>query len=268
MITMALSKGRIFDETIPLLADAGIGVDPAIAESRKLILPTADPGLRIIIVRASDVPTYVQYGAADIGVAGRDVLLEHGTEGLYQPVDLGIARCRMSVAAPEAFDYASAVRRGARLRVATKYVQCAREHFAAKGVHVDLVKLYGSMELAPLVGLADLIVDLVSTGSTLRANNLVEVEHIMPISSRLIVNQASMKTRSDALEPLVSALQRAVDARAKARAAAKAAAAGTAAGSPAAGAQSTSAADASPASTAAGTPTTAASTRPTPAAAP
>lgn len=210
MITLALSKGRIFDETLPLLAAAGISVDPAIIESRKLILPTGDPGLRLIIVRATDVPTYVQYGAADLGVAGRDVLLEHGGEGLYQPIDLGIARCRLSVAAPVGFDYAHAVRRGARLRVATKYVDCARQHFAAKGVHVDLVKLYGSMELAPLVGLADAIVDLVSTGGTLKANNLVEVEKVMDISSRLIVNQASMKTRSDELDPLIAALAAAV----------------------------------------------------------
>lgn len=210
MITLALSKGRIFDETLPLLAAAGISVDPAIIESRKLILPTGDPGLRLIIVRATDVPTYVQYGAADLGVAGRDVLLEHGGEGLYQPIDLGIARCRLSVAAPVGFDYAHAVRRGSRLRVATKYVDCARQHFAAKGVHVDLVKLYGSMELAPLVGLADAIVDLVSTGGTLKANNLVEVEKVMDISSRLIVNQASMKTRSDELDPLIAALAAAV----------------------------------------------------------
>ncbi|MFA7667330.1 MAG: ATP phosphoribosyltransferase [Burkholderiaceae bacterium] len=210
MITLALSKGRIFDETLPLLAAAGIAVDPAISASRKLILPTGDPGLRLIIVRATDVPTYVQYGAADLGVAGLDVLLEHGSEGLYQPIDLGIARCRLSVAAPEGFDYASAVRRGSRLRVATKYVDCARQHFAAKGVHVDPVKLYGSMELAPLVGLADAIVDLVSTGGTLKANNLVEVEQIMNISARLIVNQASMKTRSAQLEPLIAALAAAV----------------------------------------------------------
>jgi ATP phosphoribosyltransferase len=210
LITLALSKGRIFDETLPLLAAAGISIDPAIIESRKLILPTGDPGLRLIIVRASDVPTYVQYGAADIGVAGRDVLLEHGGEGLYQPIDLGIARCRLSVAAPAGFDYARAVRRGSRLRVASKYVGCARQHFAAKGVHVDLIKLYGSMELAPLVGLADAIVDLVSTGSTLRANNLVEVEKIMDISSRLIVNQASLKTRAGQLEPLIAALSAAV----------------------------------------------------------
>jgi ATP phosphoribosyltransferase len=214
VITLALSKGRILDETLPLLAAAGIAVDPAVTASRKLILPTGDPDLRLIIVRASDVPTYVQYGAADIGVAGRDVLLEHGGEGLYQPIDLGIGRCRMSVAAPRDFDYAHAVRRGARLRVATKYVAVARDHFAAKGVHVDLIKLYGSMELAPLVGLADAIVDLVSTGSTLKANALLEVEQIMPISARLIVNQASLKTRHAELAPLLGALERAVGAAA------------------------------------------------------
>jgi ATP phosphoribosyltransferase len=210
LITLALSKGRIFDDTVPLLEAAGIPVDPAELESRKLILPTGDPLLRLVIVRASDVPTYVQYGAADIGVAGKDVLLEHGGEGLYQPIDLNIARCRLSVAAPRGFDYAQAVRRGARLRVATKYVECARRHFADKGVHVDLIKLYGSMELAPLVGLADAIVDLVSTGSTLRANDLVEVEHIMPISARLIVNQASLKTKAARLQPLLAAIAAAV----------------------------------------------------------
>ncbi len=209
MITLALSKGRIFDETLPLLAGAGIAPGPAAPSSRKLILPTGDPQLRLIIVRASDVPTYVQYGAADLGVAGKDVLLEHGGEGLYQPIDLGIARCRLCVAAPVGFDYANAVRRGARLRIATKYLKTAREHFAAKGVHVDLIKLYGSMELAPLVGLADAIVDLVSSGSTLRANHLAEVEEIMPISARLIVNQASLKTKADRLEPLLEALGRA-----------------------------------------------------------
>ncbi len=209
-ITLALSKGRIYDDTVPLLAAAGIAVDPAHEGSRKLILPTADPRLRLVIVRASDVPTYVQYGAADIGVAGKDVLLEHGGDGLYQPIDLRIGRCRMCVAAPRGFDYAQAVRRGARLRVATKYVETARRHFAGKGVHVDLIKLYGSMELAPLVGLADAIVDLVSTGSTLRANNLVEVEQIMPISSRLIVNQASLKTKSALLQPLLAAMAAAV----------------------------------------------------------
>jgi len=212
MITLALSKGRILDETLPLLAAAGIQVDPAVLDSRKLILPTASPDLRLIIVRASDVPTYVQYGAADFGVAGKDVLIEHGAEGLYQPIDLGIARCRLCVAAARDFDYARAVRRGSRLRVATKYVTVARDHFAAKGVHVDLIKLYGSMELAPLVGLADAIVDIVSTGSTLKANGLVEVEEIMPISSRLVVNQASLKTRHDQLAPLLARLQSAVDA--------------------------------------------------------
>jgi ATP phosphoribosyltransferase len=212
MITLALSKGRILDDTLPLLKSVGIDVDPAVLDSRRLILPTADPGLRLIIVRASDVPTYVQYGAADLGVAGRDVLLEHGGDGLYQPIDLGIGRCRMCVATKRGFDYAAAVRRGARLRVATKYVTVAREHFAAKGVHVDPIKLYGSMELAPLVGLADAIVDLVSTGSTLKANDLVEVEQIMTISARLIVNQASLKTRHAALAPLLQRLAGAVGA--------------------------------------------------------
>jgi len=210
MITLALSKGRIFDDTVPLLAAAGIPVDPAIADSRKLILATGDPLLRLVVVRASDVPTYVQYGAADLGVAGKDVLLEHGGDGLYQPIDLRIGRCRMCVAAAAGFDYPSAAGRGARLRVATKYVETARRHFADKGMHVDLIKLYGSMELAPLVGLADAIVDLVSTGSTLRANHLVEVEEIMPISSRLIVNQASLKTKAARIKPLLAAIAAAV----------------------------------------------------------
>ncbi len=203
MITLALSKGRIFDETLPLLAAAGIAVDAALSDSRKLILPTGDPELRLIIVRASDVPTYVQYGAADLGVAGKDVLIEHGGEGLYQPIDLGIGRCRICVAARRGFDYASAVRRGARLRIATKYLRMASEHFAAKGMHVDLIKLYGSMELGPLVGLSDAIVDLVSTGDTLRANDLVEVEEIRTISSRLIVNQAALKTKASQIQPLL-----------------------------------------------------------------
>jgi len=208
-LTLALSKGRIFDETLPLLEAAGIHVTEDPEKSRKLILPTSDPQLRVVIVRASDVPTYVQYGAADFGVAGKDVLLEHGGEGLYQPVDLQIAKCRMSVAVQSGFDYASAVRQGARLRVATKYVQVAREHFAAKGVHVDLIKLYGSMELGPLVGLSDAIVDLVSTGSTLRANHLVEVEQIMEISSRLVVNQAALKLKREKLQPIIDAFVRA-----------------------------------------------------------
>jgi ATP phosphoribosyltransferase len=209
MITIALSKGRIYEETKPLLAAAGIVPAEDPETSRKLILPTANPGVRVIIVRASDVPTYVQYGAADLGVAGRDLLIEHGGRGLYQPLDLGIARCRMMVAVPEDFDYPAAVRRGARLRVATKYIQVAREHFASKGVHVDLIKLYGSMELAPLVGLADAIVDLVDTGSTLRANRLKAVEEILAVSSRLIVNPASMKVKRPEVLPLIEAFERA-----------------------------------------------------------
>jgi ATP phosphoribosyltransferase len=209
MLTLALSKGRIFEETLPLLRAAGITCAEDPEKSRKLILNTSDPGLRIIIVRASDVPTYVQYGAADLGVAGKDVLLEHGGDNLYQPIDLNIGKCRMSVAVQNGFDYASAVRQGARLRVATKYVETARAHFASKGVHVDLIKLYGSMELAPLVGLADAIVDLVSTGNTLKANNLVAVEDILPISSRLIVNQAALKLKREQLQPLLQSFERA-----------------------------------------------------------
>ncbi len=211
-ITLALSKGRIFDETLPLLAAAGIEPAESPESSRKLIIGTNRADVRLIIVRASDVPTYVQHGAADLGIAGKDVLVEHGGDGLYQPVDLNIARCRMMVATPVGFDYAAAVRRGARLRVATKYVHTARVHFAGKGVHVDLIKLYGSMELAPLVGLADVIVDLVSTGGTLKANNLVAVEEIMPISSRLVVNQAALKLKQAALRPIIDAFRDAVQA--------------------------------------------------------
>jgi ATP phosphoribosyltransferase len=206
-LTLALSKGRIFDETLPLLARAGIAIAPDLAETRKLVLEVPHANLRLLIVRASDVPTYVQYGAADLGVAGLDVLLEHGQQGLVQPLDLGIGRCRMSVATRQGFDYAAAVRRGARLRVATKYTTMAHEHFAAKGVHVDLIKLYGSMELAPLVGLADAIVDVVSTGGTLKANGLVEVERIAEISSRLVINHAVLKTRSVQLQPLLQRLE-------------------------------------------------------------
>jgi len=205
-LTLALAKGRIFEEALPLLAAAGIRPTDDPEKSRKLIFATDRPGLRLLLVRAADVPTYVQYGAADLGVAGRDLLAEHGGQGLYQPLDLGIARCRIAVAVPEAFDYAAAVRRGARLRVATKYIRTAREHFAAKGVQVELIRLYGSMELAPLVGLADAIVDLVDTGNTLKANRLRVVEEIMEVSSRLIVNPASMKLKRDALSPLIEAL--------------------------------------------------------------
>jgi ATP phosphoribosyltransferase len=209
-ITIALSKGRIFEETLPLLAAAGIVPAENPEQSRKLIIDTNRPDVRVVIVRASDVPTYVQYGAADLGIAGKDVLLEHGGSGLYQPLDLKIAKCRLCVAAPAGFDYTAAVRRGARLRVASKYIQTAREHFAAKGVHVDLIKLYGSMELAPLAGLADAIVDLVSSGGTLKANNLVEVEEIMAISSRLVVNQAGLKTKRDILRPVIDRIAEAV----------------------------------------------------------
>ena len=210
MITLALSKGRIFDDTTPLLRAAGIEVLEDPERSRKLIIGTTRPDVRVVLVRASDVPTYVQYGGADLGVAGHDILLEHGGQGLYQPLDLGIARCRLSVATRADFDYAAAVRQGSRIRVATKYTQCARDHFADKGVHVDLIKLYGSMELAPLTGLADAIVDLVSTGSTLKANGLVEVERIMPISARLIVNQAALKLKREPLRALIDAFGRAV----------------------------------------------------------
>jgi len=207
MLTLALSKGRIFEETAPVLAKAGIRPLEDPEQSRKLIIPTSNPDVQIIIVRTSDVPTYVQFGAADFGVAGHDVLLEKGSDGLYVPIDLGIARCRMAVAVQKGFDYAAAVRQGSRLRVATKYVNCAREHFANKGVHIDTIHLYGSMELAPLVGLADAIVDLVSTGNTLRANNLVEVESITEISARLIVNQASYKRKRTAIKKLLDAWQ-------------------------------------------------------------
>jgi ATP phosphoribosyltransferase len=209
MITIALSKGRIYDETVPLLEAAGVAVAEDPEATRKLILATRHPGVRVIIVRASDVPTYVQYGAADLGVAGADLLAEHGGEGLYQPLDLGIARCRMMVAVREGFDYAAAVRSGSRLRVATKYLHTAREHFASKGVHVDLIKLYGSMELAPLVGLADAIVDLVDTGGTLRANKLVAVEEVAAVSSRLIVNPASLKVKRSEVTPIVEAFEKA-----------------------------------------------------------
>lgn len=209
-ITLALSKGRIFDETLPLLKAAGIEVTEDPERSRKLILATTRPDVRVVLVRATDVPTYVQHGGADLGVAGLDILLEHGGQGLYQPLDLRIAKCRMSVATRDDFDYASAVTQGSRIRVASKYVSIAREHFADKGVHVDLIKLYGSMELAPLTGLADAIVDLVSTGSTLRANHLVEVEKIMDISSRLVVNQAALKLKREPIRGLIEAFASAI----------------------------------------------------------
>jgi ATP phosphoribosyltransferase len=210
VITIALSKGRIFEETLPLLRAAGIEVLEDPERSRKLIIGTNQSEVRVVLVRATDVPTYVQYGGADLGVAGKDILIEHGGEGLYQPLDLQIAQCRMSVAVRNDWDYASAVKQGSRIRVATKYTLCAREFFADKGMHVDLIKLYGSMELAPLTGLADAIVDLVSTGNTLKANNLVEVETIMQISSRLVVNQAALKLKREAIRRLIDAFEGAI----------------------------------------------------------
>jgi len=210
MITLALSKGRIFEETVPLLKAAGIEVLDDPEKSRKLILETNQPNVRVLVVRATDVPTYVQYGGADLGITGKDTLLEHGSQGLYQPLDLQIAKCRISVAVRADFDYASAVKQGSRLKVATKYVAIARDFFASKGVHVDLIKLYGSMELAPLVGLADAIVDLVSTGNTLKANHLVEVERIMDISSRLVVNQAALKLKPEPIRKIIDAFAGAV----------------------------------------------------------
>ncbi len=219
MITLALSKGRIFDDSLPLLRAAGIQVLEDPEQSRKLILATSRPDVRVVLVRASDVPTYVQRGGADLGVAGLDVLLEDqfeqgaasGASGLYRVLDLKIARCRLSVAVRQDFDYAGAVKQGSRLRVATKYTQLARQHFATKGVHVDLIKLYGSMELAPLTGLADAIVDLVSTGSTLRANHLLEVETVMDISSRLVVNPAALKLKREPMRALIDAFEAAVE---------------------------------------------------------
>ena len=213
-IGIALSKGRILEETGPLLARVGLVPREDPERSRKLVIPTARRDVNLVIVRASDTPTYVAHGAADLGIAGKDVLAEHGGEGLYQPLDLGIAKCRMMVAVRKGFDYEGAVKQGARLRVATKYLRTTREFFAAKGVHVDLIRLYGSMELAPILGLADAIVDLVSSGKTLKANKLVAVEEIMPVSARLIVNQAALKTRRAELQPLIDAFARAAQGRA------------------------------------------------------
>jgi ATP phosphoribosyltransferase len=208
-LTIALSKGRLLDEALPLLARAGIDASEDPRSSRKLIVPTQRAGVSLVILRATDVPTYVEHGAADLGIAGKDVLLEHGSDGLYQPLDLAIGRCRLFVATRRDYDWKRCVQRGGRIRVATKYVRTAREHFAAKGMHVDLIKLYGSMELAPLAGLADAIVDLVSTGRTLQENDLVAVEEIMPISARLIVNPTALKLKRDVAKPLIDALQRA-----------------------------------------------------------
>ena len=210
MITIALSKGRIFDDIQPLLKAAGIEVLDDPEKTRKLILATNQSEVRVLLVRATDVPTYVQYGGADMGVVGKDTLIESGSQGLYQPLDLQIAKCRISVAVREGFDYGGAIKQGSRLKVATKYVAIAREFFALKGVHVDLIKLYGSMELAPLTGLADAIVDLVSTGSTLKANHLIEVERIMDISSHLVVNQTALKLKQAPVRKIIDALSAAV----------------------------------------------------------
>ncbi|KAA6186049.1 ATP phosphoribosyltransferase [Thiohalocapsa marina] len=209
-LTIALSKGRIFEQAMPLLAAADIRALDDPERSRKLILDTSDPRVKLVIIRASDVPTYVQYGAADLGVAGKDVLLEHGGEGLYEPLDLRIARCRMMVAGKP--DPGLAMHPGRRRlrRIATKYVRCAERHFAAKGEQVEIIKLYGSMELAPLVGLSDLIVDLVESGNTLKANGLVPLEHICDISSRLIVNKAAWKMKHARVNDLLQALRGAV----------------------------------------------------------
>ncbi|HFC53507.1 MAG TPA: ATP phosphoribosyltransferase [Gammaproteobacteria bacterium] len=204
-LTIALSKGRIFRETLPLLAHAGVRPQEDPEASRKLILPTNREEVRLIIVRASDVPAYVQYGGADLGVAGKDVLLEHGGEGLYEPLDLRIARCRLMVAGP-----VQEIPPRGRLRVATKFVRSTREHYARRGQQVEIIKLYGSMELAPLVGLADRIVDLVDTGNTLRANGLEPKEHIADISSRLIVNRASMKMKHAAVTRFIRHIEEAV----------------------------------------------------------
>ena len=211
-ITIALSKGRIFEQTLPLLEAVGITCNEDPETSRKLILDTNQKDIKLIIVRATDVPTYVEYGAADIGITGKDILDEYMGEGLYQPIDLNIGHCKMMVAAKQDFDYAGAIQKGVRLKVATKYVKVAKEHFAKKGMHIDLIKLYGSMELAPLVGLADVIVDLVSTGKTLKANNLVAVEDISDISSRLIINQASLKLKRELLQPILGQFEKALKA--------------------------------------------------------
>ena len=210
MITIALSKGRIFSETMPILNAAGIYCEEDPETSRKLVLKTNDEEVQLIIVRASDVPTYVEWGGADLGIAGKDILDEYQGVGLYQPLDLNIAKCKMMVACRKDFNYEENVKKGMRLRVASKYVDVARKHFAKKGLHIDLIKLYGSMELAPIVGLSDVIVDLVSSGKTLEANQLVAVEEIGEISSRLIVNKASLKINREILQPMIDKFTNAV----------------------------------------------------------
>ncbi|MES1942851.1 ATP phosphoribosyltransferase catalytic subunit [Salinisphaera sp. PC39] len=209
-LTLALSKGRILEDTLPLLAAAGIEPEEDPLDSRKLVFATNREGLRLLVIRAADVPTFVAYGAADLGVAGKDVLIEHGGQDLYEPLDLGIAKCRLMVAGlPGALEGAA----NRPLRVATKYIETARAHFARAGRQVELIKLYGSMELAPIVGLADVIVDLVDTGNTLRANGLEPFETIREISSRLVVNKAAMKMKHDRIEELLDVFNRTTEAQ-------------------------------------------------------
>ncbi|WP_375177575.1 ATP phosphoribosyltransferase [Marinobacter mobilis] len=205
-ITIALSKGRILKETLPLLAEAGIELLDDIDKSRKLVFPTTDPNVRVLIIRATDVPTYVQYGGADLGVAGKDVLMEHGGEGLYEPLDLNISRCRLMTAGPKGVEPPQG-----RLRVATKFVNLARRYYAAKGLQADIIKLYGAMELAPILGLADEIVDIVDTGNTLKANGLEARELIANISTRLVANRASMKIKHQKLHPIIEKMGAAVE---------------------------------------------------------
>lgn len=205
-LTIALSKGRIFKETLPLLAHAGIEPKDDPEKSRKLILDTNHDDVKLVIIRASDVPTYVEYGAADLGVAGKDVLMEHGGEGLYEPLDLNIARCKLMVAGPE-----KGGEPARRMKIATKFVNSTRRYYAGLGKQVEIIKLYGSMELAPLVGLADRIVDLVDTGNTLKANGLMPLEHIADISSRLVVNKASMKMKHDRMQKFIELIAEAVE---------------------------------------------------------
>lgn len=210
IVTLALSKGRILEDSLPLLVRAGLAPAEDPARSRKLIVDSREPGVKLVVIRAQDVPTYVQFGAADLGFTGKDVLMEHGGDGLEEACDLKIARCRMMVAEPKALADRDDPRRWRRLRIATKYPRITRAHFAAKGVQTEVIKLYGSMELAPLSGLSDRIVDLVDTGNTLRANGLVEVEHIADVSARLIVNRASLRVKTARLKELIARIERAV----------------------------------------------------------
>ena len=200
-ITIALSKGRLLDQTLPLLSKLGLEAEEDPDTSRKLIFSTSDVNIKLIMIRATEVPTYVEYGAADIGIAGKDVLMEYGGDGLYEPLDLGICRCRLSLAGPEQMESVDR-----RLRIATKYVNTTRDYFASRGEQVEIIKLYGSMELAPVLGLADLIVDLVESGNTLKANGLVEMQKLTDISARLVVNKGAMKMKQTAIKPFISRL--------------------------------------------------------------